>query len=333
MGSDVDPDINFIRRLFYQQPPTATIRQALDEDSLGKFIERAAPHRNIYQALKDYLRQYRSIAASGGWPLVPEGETLRIGDSDPRVRILRQRLISSGDLQSSTAKDSDLFDETLEDAVIRFQQRHALDADGIVGRNSYSALNVPISDRIDQIRLSMERIRWINQERDDRVIYVNIAGFRVFYMVDEELVWSTRAMVGKHYRQTPVFRGELAYMEFNPTWTIPPGILRNDTLPAIKRDPNYLASKNIRVLDQQGNTIDPETVDWNKYSRGVPYILRQDPGPNNALGRVKFIFPNSPLCVSARHPAPGTLRPQEPRVFIRLHPGSAPASPRGITAG
>ena len=100
-------------------------------------------------------------------------------------------------------------------------------------------------------------------------------------------------MVGKHYRQTPVFRGDIAYMEFNPTWTIPPGILRNDTLPAIKRDPGYLERNNIRVIDRNGKFVDPDSVDWQQYSRGVPYTLRQDPGPNNSLGTVKFIFPNS----------------------------------------
>jgi len=124
------------------------------------------------------------------------------------------------------------------------------------------------------------------------MVVVNIAGFRAFYFKDGVLEWETRAQVGKHYRQTPVFRGDIAYLEFNPTWTIPPGILRNDTLPAIKRDPNYLASKNIRVIDNKGTIVDPATVNWNKYKTSVPYTLRQDPGPNNALGTVKFIFPN-----------------------------------------
>ena len=99
-------------------------------------------------------------------------------------------------------------------------------------------------------------------------------------------------MVGKTYRKTPVFRGDIAYMEFNPTWTIPPTILRQDTLPAIKRDPGYLARKNIRVIDRNGKFVDPATVDWQQYTRGLPYTLRQDPGPKNALGTVKFIFPN-----------------------------------------
>jgi murein L,D-transpeptidase YcbB/YkuD len=123
-------------------------------------------------------------------------------------------------------------------------------------------------------------------------VAVNIASFRAFVYKDGNMEWSTRAMVGKDYRRTPVFRGDIRYMEFNPTWTIPPTILRDDTLPAIKRDPNYLASKNIRVIGSNGEFVDPQTVDWNRYTTMVPYTLRQDPGPDNALGTVKFIFPN-----------------------------------------
>jgi len=153
-------------------------------------------------------------------------------------------------------------------------------------------MNIPVEARIDQLRISLERLRWVKQEAVQTFVVVNIAGFRAFFYKDGELEWFTRAMVGKHYRKTPVFRGDIAYLEFNPTWTIPPGILRNDTLPAIKKDPNYLASKNIRVIDRNGKFVDPKTVDWNQYSKGVPYTLRQDPGPNNSLGTVKFIFPN-----------------------------------------
>lgn len=99
-------------------------------------------------------------------------------------------------------------------------------------------------------------------------------------------------MVGKPYRQTPVFRGDIRYMELNPTWTVPPTILRKDILPAVKRDPGYLAEKNISVIDRDGKIVDPSTVNWQDYTRGVPYTLRQKPGPRNALGRIKFIFPN-----------------------------------------
>jgi len=124
-------------------------------------------------------------------------------------------------------------------------------------------------------------------------LIVDIAGFRLFLIRNDEIVWRTRVQVGTPYRMTPVFRDDIKYLVFNPTWTIPPGILAKDILPAVKKDPGYLARRRIRVLDRNGKPVDEKAIDWSRYSgRGFPYILRQDPGPNNALGRVKFIFPN-----------------------------------------
>jgi murein L,D-transpeptidase YcbB/YkuD len=291
-ASSLDPDINFRRELFHDQPPSVTIEQALDASSLADFIQLAAPAGPIYRHLQSALGRYRQIVADGGWPAVSEGKTLRKGDRDKRVVSIRKRLSVSGDLAAGSDTVSQQFDEDLERAVRLFQDRHSLDDDGIVGRQTIEALNVSAEQRVSQLKISLERIRWVNQEAADTLVAVNIAGFRAFFYKNGQLAWTTRAMVGKHYRQTPVFRGDIAYLEFNPTWTIPPGILRNDTLPAIKKNPNYLASKNIRVIDRKGKTIDPSTVDWNQYSKGVPYTLRQDPGPNNSLGTVKFIFPN-----------------------------------------
>ena len=291
-ASKLDPDINFRREAFRDQPPHITIKQILEAPTMQGFIDMAAPSGPVYQRLQHWLQEYRQLAAAGGWPAVPEGPTLRKGDDDPRVSSIRARLAASGELPASADRRSTVFDEQLGSAVRLFQQRHALDDDGIVGKQTITAMNVPVEDRVNQLRTSLERLRWVNQEAEDTLVAVNIASYRVFFFEDGELEWTTRAMVGKSYRQTPIFRGDIAYMEFNPTWTIPPGILRNDTLPAIKRDPNYLASKNIRVIDRNGNFVDPSTVNWNQYSKGVPYTLRQDPGPNNALGTVKFIFPN-----------------------------------------
>lgn len=288
----IDPDINFRRDAFRDQPPARTMEEILSADSLQGFIDMAAPSGPFYLRIQYWLKQYRQIAANGGWPAVPEGPTLRLGDTDNRVAAIRSRLAVSGDLPADASRNSTSFDETLKESVAAFQQRHSLDADGIVGKQTIAAMNVPVERRIEQLRASLERLRWVDQEAADTLVAVNIAGFRTYFYDQGELVWSTRAMVGKSYRRTPVFRGDIQYMEFNPTWTIPPGILRNDTLPAIKRDPNYLASKNIRVIDKNGQFVDPATVDWNQYSSGVPYTLRQDPGPNNSLGTVKFIFPN-----------------------------------------
>jgi len=291
-GSSLDPDINFRRDSFQHQTSKVTIEQALESSSLTDFIQMIAPSGPVYRHLQDRLKPYREMAKTGGWPTVPEGPTLRAGDTDPRVASIRKRLAATGRIEAHSSQGPSFFDQGLKNAVKEFQLRHRLGQDGIVGKQTIAELNVPVEQRIDQLRTSLERLRWVNQEAVDTMVVVNIAGFRAFFFKDGLLEWETRAMVGKHYRQTPVFRGDIAYLEFNPTWTIPPGILRNDILPAIKRNPDYLASKNIRVIDHNGKFVDPATVNWNKYSKGVPYTLRQDPGPKNALGTVKFIFPN-----------------------------------------
>lgn len=291
-ASALDPDINFRRESFQQQGPVVTIEQALESSSLTDFIQMAAPSGPVYRHLQVRLELYRDMAETGGWPTVQGGPTLRAGDNDARVASIRKRLAATGRVDDHGDLNSTLFDLPLKNAVKAFQLRHRLGQDGIVGQQTLAALNVPVETRINQIRASLERLRWVNQEAADTVVVVNIAGFRAFFFKDGALEWDTRAQVGKNYRQTPVFRGDIAYLEFNPTWTIPPGILRNDILPKIKRNPDYLASKNIRVIDHKGNDVDPATVNWNKYKTSVPYTLRQDPGPNNALGTVKFIFPN-----------------------------------------
>jgi murein L,D-transpeptidase YcbB/YkuD len=288
----LDPYINYRREAFNDQHPGTTLRQALGAPSLEGFIDSVAPVGPVYGSLQTWLKRFRKIAADGGWAAIPDGPALRPGDRDPRVLQLRERLITTGELQPEAAGASDLFTPALDEAVKVFQRHHALEADGVVGPKTLAALNVPVAQRIDQLRLSLERLRWVNQEGAETLIAVNIAGFRAFFFRDGAVVWETRAMVGKTYRQTPTFRGEMSYLEFNPTWTIPPGILRNDTLPAIKRDPGYLEANNIRVFDNQGKQVDASTVDWDRYNDSLPYRLRQDPGPDNALGTVKFIFPN-----------------------------------------
>ena len=272
--------------------PVGFLEKAIESDSLAKTISGWKPQLPIYQRLMMALAKYRSIQASGGWNPVPSGPTLRKGLEDKRVPPLRQRLAATGDLTHKST-DSTVFDETLELAVIHFQARHRLHPDGAVGRNTLEALNVPVEQRIDQIRVNLERARWVLHALGEEFVLVDIAGFHVFLYQDRKVIWTSRVQVGKPYRNTPVFKSAIEYLEFNPTWTIPPGILSKDILPATKNDPDYLNKRNINVLDRNGNLVDQSSIDWSQYpGRSFPYMLRQEPGPNNALGRVKFIFPN-----------------------------------------
>ncbi|MEE4384692.1 MAG: L,D-transpeptidase family protein [Pseudomonadales bacterium] len=288
-----DANINFRRAFMNGADPVRALEEAIESPvPLQRQIDEALRPGLVYRAVQQALADHREIQARGGWPAVPEGPTLREGDVDPRVRVLRRRLEVSGDLPSTALDDGERFDAPLRAAVETFQLRHALEPDGVVGPTTLAALRIPVEDRIDQLRLSLERIRWLQLEDRDDLVIVNIARFALSLIEDGEVVFATRVMVGSEYRQTPVFRGELRYLERNPTWTVPPTILREDVLPAIRRDPGYLVERNMVVLDRAGHRVDPGQVDWRSPGRSFPYTIRQEPGPTNALGRIKFIFPN-----------------------------------------
>ena len=283
---------NFQDEITLDVDPAITLNKAVESDSLAAFTSRQIPRGPLYQNVQRALQAYRTIAAAGGWQSVSEGKTLRAGDRDARVPELRQRLLVTGDLADSASHaDAQIFDDDLDAAVKRFQARHGLDADGAVGPGTLGAMNVPASVRVDQLRLTLERARWVFGALDSSFVLVNIAGAEVYVMEDGERVWQRRAMVGKTYRKTPIFRGLMTYLEINPTWTVPPGILRNDVLPKVRQDPDYLVRTNMSVLDRSGKPIDPSTVDWNAL-KGMPYTFRQEPGPTNSLGLIKFMFPN-----------------------------------------
>jgi murein L,D-transpeptidase YcbB/YkuD len=288
----LDPSWN-IYKDFGDEDPARWLESALGSPSVFEFIESKKSQHPLYSCLKATLEKYRRIGEEGGWEPVPAGETLKKGMEDDRVVALRERLSIVGDLPDTVSTTLARFDEDVERAVMRFQERHGLDADGAVGARTLEAMNVPVQRRIDQLRVNLERGRWVLQDMTDTFVLVNIAGFRVYYVRENKFDWSTRAQVGSTYRQTPVFRSQMEYLVFNPTWTVPPTILVKDVLPAIKKDMGYLTEKNMVVLDRSGRKVDPGAVDWPRFSGSdFPYVIRQEPGPGNALGQVKFIFPN-----------------------------------------
>lgn len=272
--------------------PAVTVERILAENSVSDSLNVLKPQNTIYIESKKTLQQYRNIAAAGGWPAIPDGQVLKPDMEDDRLKLLAKRLFITGDLVDSTVKTSS-YNEELVDAVKAFQKRHGLDEDGVIGKATLGQMNVPVEDRIDQIRVNLERGRWVLRDLPDRFILVNIASFKLHYVEDGEFKWRTKVQVGKPFRKTPVFKSDMKYIVFNCTWTVPPTILKNDVIPAIKRDPNYLSSKNMDVLDRNGTKLNGSTIDWSKYSAAnFPFIIRQNPGPTNALGLVKFIYPN-----------------------------------------
>lgn len=272
----------------------ALLATAVASGDIAGTLQQLAPRNDLYQGLKRGLAEYRGIAARGGWPQIPEGPTLRPGEHSPRVALLRQRLLASGDLAADTGTDPQFYDPALEAAVRHFQARHLLAADAAVGKRTLAAANVNVDARIDQIRVNLERARWLLHDLPPTHVLVDIAGFEVRYVRDGVELLRSRAAVGRPYRKTPIFRSAIRYLEFNPTWTVPPTILTNDVLPEIRKNLGYLAKRHMRVLGADGREVDPASVDWRRYSgRNLPWVIRQDPGPQNALGQVKFMFPNA----------------------------------------
>jgi murein L,D-transpeptidase YcbB/YkuD len=289
----LDSNWNYSRELGTTDP-VAWLRAAITNDSLPTLLRSLRPRGPYYRALQDALSAQRGIAGRGGWPTLAAGATLKRGMDDPRVPLLRARLVASGDIDAAGAGPDSVYDPALVAAVESFQRRHGLEADGAVGRTTLAELNVPVSARIDQLRVNLERIRWVFRDLAGEFVVVNIAGFGAAYFVDGEMRWSARAIVGRPYRQTPVFKDELTYLELNPTWTVPPTILRNDILPKLRDNPAYLREKKLRIVDPNGGPVSAAGIDWRKVSAAnFRYYLRQDPGPDNALGRIKFMFPNA----------------------------------------
>jgi murein L,D-transpeptidase YcbB/YkuD len=270
----------------------STLQAAVAAPSLARFLGRWIRRAPLYPVMQRKLAEYRAIEAAGGWPAVPDGPTLRPGDTDPRVSVLRQRLAVTGDLPAGgpALADPAAFDDAVVAGVRSFQRRHGLDADGVVGRATLAALNVPVAQRIDQLRLTLERARWVVDETPGEAVVVNVAGAEVFVARDGEVTWWRRAIVGREARQTPIFKGRMTYLELNPTWTVPPTILREDVLPKVRRNRGYLREHDMRVLTQAGKPVDPAAVDFG--ARPFPYMIRQDAGPKNPLGLIKLMFPN-----------------------------------------
>lgn len=269
------------------------VEQALAAEDVYQRVAALKPTHPLYVKLKRELVRFRAVTASNAPPTIPAGPALKPGMSDARISLVRKRLIASGDLSASDASDSAEYDAPLVAAVRNFQQRMGLESDDVLGPGTIAELNVPAADRIRQLRVNLDRGRVLLRDLPDAFIVVNIAGFTIYFIRGEHIVWNARVQVGKPYRRTPIFRSDISYLVLNPTWTVPPGIIAKDILPAAQRDPDAITRKDLKVLDASGRVLDPHSIDWTRFRSGhIPYTLRQDPGPKNALGRVKLMFPN-----------------------------------------
>ena len=240
-------------------------------DSFLKNKEPYAPMNPQYGLLKKFLIRYYDMQQHGGWPAINStAKKFQVGDSAPAIGAIKRRLFTTADFTEPDT--SYVFTDSLKAAVQQFQERYGLKADGVVGGNTLQALNEPIEQRIRQILINMERMRWMPAQPEGDFILVNIPQYKLTVFEQGQPSFNMNIVVGQAQHETVIFTGDIKQVVFSPYWNIPPGILKNEILPAIRRNPGYLASHN---------------MEWhNGY-------VRQKPGPNNALGKVKFLFPNS----------------------------------------
>jgi L,D-transpeptidase YcbB len=269
----------------------ALAKLARDEDAAG-LMRRFAPPHPQYAALRDKLAELRRETDEGSVPIVPEGPSLRQGTTDPRVAVLRQRL----DVEAEADADPELFDEALAEAVREFQRKHRLTADGIVGPQTQFALNGPSREEaIAAIQVNMERLRWLPRDLGAFHVMVNVPEFRLRIVRDDKPVHDTRVIVGTPRNPTPTFSNAIDHLVVNPFWNVPASILTQEMLPEIRQDPyGYFARHGYQVLARwEGKTyiVDPTMVDWTDVDTRV-FRVRQVPGEGNALGQIKFMFPN-----------------------------------------
>ena len=274
----------------------AVLEAALASGNIGVMLETLAPPQHGYRRLREALARYREVAASGGWPAIPDRSTLQLGDSGPPVVALRERLRLEDDLGPAAQQDTALFDDGVEQALKKFQRRHGLAADGAVGAATRAELNVRVERRVEQLELNLERWRWLPKDLGRRHIIVNIAAFELEVVDEEAMVLSMRVVVGRPFDRTPVLSDTMRYIVLNPYWHVPRNIAAGELLAKVRQDPSYLARFKLRVFPNSGpdaREVDPTTVDWSAITPArFPFRLRQDPGPLNALGRVKFMFLN-----------------------------------------
>lgn len=269
----------------------SVLEQAVQHNNIKNSLENIKPKHAIYLGLKQALGQYKTIKQNGGWQIIPAGSTIKEGDVDPRIPLIRARLIATSDLSQSFENNSNKYDHDLVNSIKEFQVRHGIDIDGEIGFKTMAAMNINVDERIEQIKINLERWRWLSRQFGDYYIKVNIADFNLEVIKNGEKIRQHKIIVGRTYRKTPIFSSKITHLVFNPSWTVPPGILSADVLPAVRKNIRYLKNKNIYVYDKNGKIVIPSSVDWNS-SVVKSYTYRQTPGSDNALGSVKFFIPN-----------------------------------------
>jgi len=268
------------------------LKNAILSGDIQKSLDTLKPRHIVYRQLKSALKDFKKTGiADKTTTQISQGKLIRPGESSDRIFSVTKRLTELGYFKGTIDSTNTAYNEDIQEAVKKFQLDHDLQVDALLGKTTISNLNLTKEDRYHQIIVNLERWRWFPRDLGEHYIIVNIPGYELNVVKNSDTVGTHKIMVGTEVRKTPVFSDEIAYIIYNPTWTIPPTIKKNDVIPGAKKDIGYFQKKNIRIYDSKGSSVDPSTVDWNS-SKARSYTYRQPAGPTNPLGLVKIIYPN-----------------------------------------
>jgi murein L,D-transpeptidase YcbB/YkuD len=272
------------------QPDFASYLTGIRDQAPVAFLRSLAPQNPQYQALLREKMRLEALQAAGGWGPTVSAKKLERGDQGGAVIALRNRLIEMGYLERSASLR---YDTALEGAVQKFQAAHGLEADGVAGAGTIAEINKPVSARLKSVLVAMERERWLTPDRGERHILVNQTDFTAKIIDNGEVTFQTRSVIGKDHsdRRSPEFSDVMEHMVINPSWYVPRSIITKEYLPKLKANPNAVG--HIEITDSRGRKVNRSTADFSQYTaRNFPYAMRQPPSRKNALGLVKFMFPN-----------------------------------------
>lgn len=271
------------------------LKNALVDGNINKSLDTLKPDHIVYFQLKSALDEFKkNWENEGETTKINTGRLIRPGDKSDRILSIARRLSELGYFRGTIDSTKNVYNKDLQEAVKQFQLEHDLQGDALLGTTTISNLNLTRKDRYHQLLVNLERWRWLPRDFGEHYIIVNIPDFQLSVVKNGDTIRSHKIMVGTEARKTPVFSDEIGYIIYNPTWTIPPTIKKNDVIPGAQKDISYFQKKNIKVYDREGNSVDPASVDWNS-SKARTYTYRQPAGPTNPLGVVKIIYPNEYL--------------------------------------
>jgi murein L,D-transpeptidase YcbB/YkuD len=278
--------------------PLKVAEKAILTGSLKKAFAEAEPNKYHYKALRKALDRYIDIKEDGGWPHIDLQGLLKPGRIHPAVPVIRKRLRITGDYTPcEESEEGNQYDLCLKKAVIHFQERNGLSAKGVIGKNTLKALNKTVEERIAILKINLDRIKWLHKRPDNRHIIINIPDYRLYYEENGKLKMTMKVIVGKRKNPTPIFSNRVKSVVLNPYWNVPKSIIQKEMIPKLLRNSNAMAREGIDIYTGWGKDaqkVSGGSVNWAeyRYSKTVPYRFAQRPGNKNALGRIKFLFPN-----------------------------------------